>query len=79
MDKEWVLAGFIILVMGLAVGWLSTSEAYYSRGISNARIYHEATGDFPNQSWVKKSVHKTYEYTEQITESLKEFTLGRNR
>jgi hypothetical protein len=65
----------LVLIVGIAIGWGISVDQYYNRGISNARLYYQTTGEFPNKSWTTQTRFKTFRYPDQIEKSLEEFTL----
>jgi len=75
--KNWeiMFLAIMCLVIGVIGGWGMTMEVYYHRAVSNTRLYYQTTGEFPTADWVKASEQHTYQYPEQIRDTLKEFTL----
>lgn len=74
-DWEILLLCLVCVIIGGMIGWACSFETYYNRGVNNTRLYYQTTGEFPTADWVKASEQHTYQYPDQIRDTLKEFTL----
>ncbi len=66
-----------MVVLMLSIGLGSYSEGHingYKKGISDAKLYQETTGEFPTKDWVEANKSNHFNYPEEILDTLKEYT-----
>ena len=75
-NKDWWFLLVCTAIVAIFCTWGICSTVYFERGVSNTRLYHQTTDEFPTKDWVSEHTFNNYKYPEQIEETLKEFTLS---
>jgi len=70
---EWIglLASVGIVIVALT--WFLTSFILFKEGAKVSRLYYEATGQFPSESWLENNIIKGYDSPQELLDSLKPY------
>jgi len=69
-EVDWVVLLISVAFIIIAT-WGLTSSVTFKEGAKTARLYYEATGQFPSEGWLEDNMFKGYDCSEEILESLK--------